>query len=99
MDVNLSTLAPWGGARDPDGGVRRLGRMSRKSRIFSVSLLCFAFSFMFVPTASAYIDPGTGSFMFQALVGAMLAVGLTVKLFWRRIGSLVARRDRSADDG
>jgi hypothetical protein len=41
----------------------------------------------------AYIDPGSGSFVFQAVVGAALAVGLTVKMFWRRIVGLVTRRD------
>ncbi len=33
----------------------------------------------------AYIDPGTGSFLFQAAIGALLAAGMSVKVFWRRI--------------
>jgi len=36
-------------------------------------------------TAYAYIDPGTGSFILQALLAARLAVGASVKIFWHRI--------------
>jgi hypothetical protein len=67
--------------------------MRRGSRIFTVAMLCFAFMFLFLPAADAYLDPGTGSFMFQALVGAILAASLAVKVFWRRILSLVSRRE------
>jgi hypothetical protein len=42
----------------------------------------------------AYIDPGSGSFIFQAVVGAALAAGLAAKVFWRRIVGFVSRRDR-----
>lgn len=72
--------------------------MSRSSRIFTVAFLCFAFLFLFLPSANAYLDPGTGSFLFQALVGAILAVGLTAKLFWRRIVVFVTRRERPDHD-
>lgn len=41
----------------------------------------------------AYIDAGSGSFIFQAIVGTALAVALTVKMFWRRIVDFVTRRD------
>lgn len=68
--------------------------MSRSSRIFTVTFLCFAFLFLFLPSANAYLDPGTGSFLFQALVGAILAVGLTAKIFWRKIVGFLTRRDR-----
>jgi hypothetical protein len=32
-----------------------------------------------------YIDPGTGSIIIQALVAAVVGVGIAVKLFWHRI--------------
>ena len=72
--------------------------MNRSSRIFTVAFLCFAFLFLFLPSANAYLDPGTGSFLFQALVGAILAAGLATKLFWRKIVAFVTRRERSAND-
>jgi hypothetical protein len=72
--------------------------MSRGSRIFTVTMLCLAFQFTFLPTASAYLDPGTGSFVFQALVGAILAAALAVKVFWRRILAIVMRRAHRFDE-
>ena len=32
-----------------------------------------------------YIDPGTGSIIIQAMVAAVVGVGIAVKLFWHRI--------------
>jgi hypothetical protein len=66
--------------------------MSRGSKIFTVALSFVAFSFLFIPPAAAYLDPGAGSFLFQALVGAFLATALAVKVFWRRIVAFVTRR-------
>jgi hypothetical protein len=45
-----------------------------------------------VPGASAYIDPGSGSFIFQVLIGGLLAGAVAVKHFWRRIVSFFTRR-------
>jgi hypothetical protein len=36
-------------------------------------------------TAWAYIDPGTGSFILQGVIGAVVGGLLVLKLFWRRI--------------
>lgn len=35
--------------------------------------------------ALAYLDPGTGSFIFQLVIGSALAGLTAVKLFWSRI--------------
>ena len=44
----------------------------------------------------AYIDPGTGSFMIQLLIGTALGSLFVVKMFWRRItgflGGLFGRK-------
>jgi hypothetical protein len=42
--------------------------------------------------AQAYIDPGTGSFIFQALVAMVVGVGFTLKLYWNRLKGLFGRR-------
>ncbi len=42
--------------------------------------------------AQAYIDPGTGSMLVQALIAAVTAVGVSVGLFWSRIKSLLGRK-------
>jgi hypothetical protein len=33
----------------------------------------------------AYIDPASGSLALQALIGGLLSLAFTAKLFWRRI--------------
>jgi hypothetical protein len=47
---------------------------------------------------NAYIDPGTGSFLFQAAVGALLAVGVAIKVFWKKLTRIVSRKDRATPD-
>jgi hypothetical protein len=37
----------------------------------------------------AYLDPGTGSILFQALLGAALASLFTLKVFWSRVKNFV----------
>ena len=72
--------------------------MRTGSRIMVVGLLCLAFCTVTLPVANAYVDPGTGSFVFQAIVGGLLAAALAVKMFWRRIVAFVTRRNPSTDD-
>lgn len=35
--------------------------------------------------AAAYLDPGTGSMLLQALLGGVAAVGVIAKLYWHRL--------------
>ena len=44
-------------------------------------------------TVLAYIDAGSGSFIFQAVVGSAMAAALGAKVLWRRVSSLF-RRDQ-----
>jgi putative flippase GtrA len=36
-------------------------------------------------TLSAYIDPGTGSYILQLLIAAFVGISFTIKLFWKKI--------------
>jgi hypothetical protein len=36
----------------------------------------------------AYLDPGTGSIIIQAIIGAIVGAGVVVKVYWRKIRSL-----------
>jgi hypothetical protein len=52
----------------------------------------------------AYIDPGTGSFVIQALVATAAGLAVTLKLYWSRIkgffgGSPSAKEDDDLSDG
>ena len=44
----------------------------------------------------AYLDPGSGSMLLQAIVGGAAAVGVVGKLYWRRL--LTALRIRKRPD-
>jgi hypothetical protein len=66
----------------PTTGVRRLTRAGR----LAATLLVLVASFVAVPKpVYAYIDPGTGSLVIQAVLAAVLTVGATVKVFWHQI--------------
>ena len=57
------------------------------------------FSIVTIPNAHAYIDPASGSFLFQVTIGALLGAGLAIKMFWRRITGFLTgrtRRERAA---
>ena len=41
-----------------------------------------------------YIDPGSGSFIFQMVIGGLLAVAVTVRAFWGRILGVFRREPR-----
>jgi hypothetical protein len=40
----------------------------------------------------AYLDPGSGSMIVQILVGGLAAIGVTMKLYWRRLTALFGRK-------
>ena len=52
--------------------------------LFSILLLSRGF---FVSDAYAYLDPGTGTAILQALVGCLIGVGVAVKIYWEKIKS------------
>jgi len=52
---------------------------------------------LFGAPAQAYVDPGTGSFIFQAVIGAALAATVAIKVFWKRITGVFSRKDDGAE--
>jgi hypothetical protein len=46
-----------------------------------------SFLVLFPSEAHAYLDPGTGSFILQMVIGAVLGGIVTIGLFWKRISS------------
>jgi membrane protein implicated in regulation of membrane protease activity len=72
--------------------------VSMKSRVATAALFFMGFSLLWIPVANAYIDPGTGSFVFQAAIGALLAAGVAIKLFWKRFVRFATRKDRATPD-
>jgi len=72
--------------------------------VFASALLapCVALASPSLETARgirlAYIDPGAGSFVIQALVAAAAGVAVTLKVYWRRIRSFFGLADPADDD-
>jgi len=64
------------------------------TRVLGLSLLCIVTS----SPASGYIDPGTGSLIIQGVIGAIAAVGVTLKLYWHRLKLIFSRRDEKAEN-
>ncbi len=40
---------------------------------------------VFISDAYAYLDPGSGSIIAQAIIGALIGVGITLKIYWEKI--------------
>ncbi|HEY1332123.1 MAG TPA: hypothetical protein VGH10_11735 [Actinomycetota bacterium] len=70
----------------------------RRARLPFVWLFLFFVYFFLVtiPNAHAYLDPGTGSYVFQVVMGALLAAAVAVKVFWVRLWGFVTRRSKNS---
>jgi hypothetical protein len=57
---------------------------------------------IFAHDAHAYIDPGTGSYIFQLIIAGLLGAAFLAKVFWRNIttffSNLVAKGRVEEDD-
>jgi hypothetical protein len=64
--------------------------MKDKVRCMIIANVMF---FMLLPikNAFAYLDPGTGSMMIQALLAVIAAVSVSIGVFWRRLRSFFSR--------
>lgn len=50
-----------------------------------VFLVLFFITGFFISDAYAYLDPGTGSVVLQALIGVLVGVVITVKIYWYKL--------------
>ncbi len=48
--------------------------------------------------AYAYLDPGSGSFILQAIVTALIGSALAIKVFWQKIKAFFGRLFTSSGD-
>ncbi len=72
--------------------------MSRANRVGIAITLVAGVCLAFPRRAEAYIDPGTGSFVLQLLVGGALGTLLTVKLYWKRLKTYLRDRFSKGSD-
>jgi len=57
--------------------------------IIVVLVLLFSSSF-FIHDAFAYLDPGTGTIIIQVLIGAIVGIGITLKIYWYKLKEKVS---------
>jgi flagellar biosynthesis protein FliR len=65
------------------------------------ALLLLVLSLLLLPSiAQAYLDPGTGSYVLQLLLGTLLGGLFALGLFWRRVLAFIKRifKRGSGDD-
>ena len=53
--------------------------------ILKLLVLCICAYLAFPSEAQAYLDPGTGSYLFQILIASLIGAAFAAKLFWKNI--------------
>ena len=57
----------------------------KKHILIILSTVVFSFNTLFISDAYAYLDPSSGSMAIQAILGVLVGVGITLKVFWEKI--------------
>jgi hypothetical protein len=77
--------------------------MTYLARLLKVPILPFFFFFSLPETSNAYLDPGTGSIILQAVIGVAVGGLFAVGLFWSRVKTLFrnlfSRGEKENDEG
>ena len=60
--------------------------------ISSISIGSIIIVSLMIDDAYAYLDPATGTMIFQMLIGVLVGVGIAVKVFWEKIKFTVSSR-------
>ena len=56
-----------------------------KFRKFLILGVFLTLSQFFISDSYAYLDPASGSMFIQVIIGALVGVGITMKLYWAKI--------------
>jgi len=62
-------------------------KMDSFSLLMVVILVCV----FFVKNSYAYLDPGTGSYVIQVLIGILMGGIITIKFYWKSIRSVIKK--------
>ena len=57
-------------------------------KLGQVVALAFVFQLTLVADADAYLDPGTGSFIFQTVIAMVVGAAFALKTYWQRIKAM-----------
>jgi hypothetical protein len=64
----------------------------RPAVVLEVALLALGITLLAPADAFAYIDPGTGSYLFQLAIAGFVAGIYTIRRYWDRLKSVVSGR-------
>ncbi len=56
-----------------------------------ILLFCFVLILVLPKDGYGYLDPGAGSYVFQALAAALLGTLFSLRIYWRRIKDFIKR--------
>lgn len=65
-------------------------------RTILLVILCYL---SFIPQAFAYLDPGSGSYMYQLIIGLFVGGLFSIKLFWQSLVSFFSNIFGKKDHG
>ena len=66
-------------------------------QITKLSMLVLFFATIVKP-AYGYLDPGSGSFILQLIIGGGIAALYTIKTYWGKITSFIRPNKKNKDD-
>ena len=68
--------------------------MKYLTRLMTAPLVPAVFFFTLPDTSNAYLDPGTGAIIIQAVIGAAVAGSITIAVYWRKVRAFFGNRFR-----
>jgi hypothetical protein len=71
--------------------------MASKQRVLRIVGIVVVLSLLVPHPAFAYLDPGTGSYIIQLLIGAAVGFGFLIKMNWNRFKALFSKKDSGAE--
>lgn len=67
------------------------GTLQALDRLFSIALMAVLLAAFSIGRASAYIDAGSGSYLFQMAIAGLVGALYALKLFWKNVREFFAR--------
>jgi hypothetical protein len=64
----------------------------------ALTIVALILTLCFSPNAHAYLDPGSGSYMLQILLGTLVAGFFAIKQYWHRLKHFFKERFGKKDD-
>ena len=80
----MRTFHCWGKNKNRLCRQRKAKRDNFKTCFFVILFVALA-TLIFPERSEAYLDPGTGSFVFQMIIASIIGGLYTIKTYWRNI--------------